>query len=147
MRLIILLLTLLLIISRTARAQTTPETPVSYTLDFFAQGVNPATGSPVLTNSYPLSAVSCNQPATPTPTGTIVNPTAAAFADPVNAGKDCIINLNQATTIFAIPIGNYFATLKAVGATLTSSRSNNSNPFAHQVVPAAPGVPLNLRIF
>lgn len=130
-----------------AEAQPTPEAIVGYTIAFYSQGADPATAQPVQSNQYALNAITCGQsPKITAPTTTVVNPARVSFDDPSDpANKDCIITLNQATTIYAVPIGTYVAYGYARGATQTSARSAASNPFSRQVVPVPPPVPTGFR--
>lgn len=136
----------LTLIAAPAFAQTVPETLVSWDVEFFANGVNTATGSPIQATNFLLSAAACNQTFTAIPAGTLLNPTGIQVTDPVNAGKACTL-ANASTVLMSVPIGiGYKATAKARGATTVSARSAASNPFDRAVVLVPPSVPVEIRI-
>lgn len=128
-------------------AQTVPEALVSWDVEFFAQGVNPATGSPIqAATNFLLSAASCNQTFVVIPPGSVLNPTVIQIADTANVGKACTLS-NASTMLMSVPVGiGYKATAKARGATLASARSAASNPFDRAVVVVPPPVPAEIRI-
>ncbi len=138
------LLLLALLIAQPALAQNTPETPTAYDLRFWSNGVVPG-GTPVQHTLFQKSAITCGQPKIATPVGIVLNPSAAVFDDPDDATKQCVIALDQSKTIFSVPVGQYFATVQAVGATKgATADSPASNPFARAVVPTTPQTPTGL---
>lgn len=147
MKTLSLTLLVALVLAAPAAAQTTPEIPTSWKVDFFAQGVNPTTGQPVQSNTFAAGAFTCGQPPVAAPTGTVVNPGQIHWDDPSASGKTCGLTFNQTVTIFAIPIGNYVATVIGIGPTQgAGGRSAASNPFSHAIVLASPSVPTNVIV-
>jgi hypothetical protein len=126
----------------------TPETPVSWTAEFFAAGVNTTTGAPVSTYAFTVAQATCNLDAVAAPTPPIVNPTKLRFSDPGSAGKDCeVTQAALGTVLLALPVGvGYTATLKAHGATQVSGRSAASVPFSRAAQAAPPAVPVGVRM-
>lgn len=140
----------LLALAAPALAQDAPETPVSWTAEFFAAGVNTQTGAPTTTFPFTLANVTCNLAVVALPPPPMINPTKIRFADPFTAGRECEVDPAKSTVttvLFAIPIGTgWTATLKAHGATLVSARSAASNPFNRAVIAAAPAVPAAVKM-
>jgi hypothetical protein len=128
------------------QAQDVPEAVVSWDVEFFAAGVNPATGSPISPAvNFLRSAAACGQ-ARVSPVLPVVNPTAIRLEDPANAALDCALAAS-AGVLVGIPVGaGYVATAKAHGATLASVRSAASNPFSRAVIVVPPLVPAPPRI-
>lgn len=123
---------LLVLVATSASAQTVVYNPeriqfisldhetlvTSYVVEYWLNGVDPATGSPYTTSTLPKAAL----------TGTGVAQTYTAL-------------LTALTPFPAIQVGKtYRATVRSVGATLeeTSARSELSDPFALRSVPQPP---------
>lgn len=141
-------LILLLLFALPAAAQT--EAVVSWDVRIFLSGVNPDTGMPVQVTTYLKSTSRCNQAKVPSPGDPVVNPTRIVLDDPDTlpvASRDCILGPNASGNLSALPFGfAYVAVAVANGATLTSTRSAASNPFARAQVPTAPQPVTGLRV-
>ena len=133
--------------SLSAHAQTVQEAVVSWDVEFFAQGVNTATGSPIqAATNFLLSTAACNQAFFAIPPASVLNPTVMQVSDPVNVGRACTLS-NASAILMGVPIGaGYTATAKARGATTVSARSAASNPFDRAVVLVPPPVPAAVRV-
>lgn len=131
-----------------ASAQVVPEQTLSWDVEFWAAGVNPATGSPIQAANILKSASTCNLTPVPVPTGVVLNPTKIYVDDPDNAGRSCqLAPTTSAGLLMSVPLGsNHFATARARGATLVSARSAASNPFSRAIVPAPPPVPTAVAV-
>ena len=128
-------------------AAQTPEAVVSWDVEFFLAGVNPATGSPIQTANFTKAASACNQAKVSVPGGTLVNPGRIVLDDPDVANRDCVLGPNAAVTIGSLPFGvAHFATSRTRGVTTVSDRSAASNPFSRVSVPLPPAVPTGLRV-
>ncbi len=141
MKLGVLVLFALLVVTGVASAQV-PESIVSRDIGYFQAGVDPATGGvPFQTNNYTVAQTICGQPRVATPSGTVINPSEVRFDDPANPSLQCVIPSGVAGAhLQSIPVGTgYRAAARSKGATLTSSWSALSNPFAIQ--PVAPVTP------
>lgn len=147
MRLVCLLLGLLLPSSSIVYAQDQPEAVASWTVSFWAAGVNPDTGAPIISPAtYLRSTSQCGQPAVPVP-GLVTNPDRIRLADPDNNTLDCQLGPNTQQALFSLPLGTgYTATATANGATTSSTRSAQSNPFARAVIVVAPSVPVGVKV-
>lgn len=116
------------------------QTLVSYQLQVYQPGVNPATGTPFQTDSIPASAVVCNQAPVTVPSGTVFNPRTVAFNDPSNAGRACVVDRSAFLLGLPIPSGSgaYVATMTVTDdRAMTSARSAASNPFSRANPPGA----------
>lgn len=131
-------------VSTAASAQTGAITTV--TLQVFANGVDPATGTPVQSSSAAYSLVACNQakPALPAPGTIVVLPKTILWDDPVNVGKVC--TLDRAAFFGGLPIGTYRAAVTLTNdVNLTSPRGVAADPFVGGPV-TAPPLPTNVRL-
>lgn len=102
-------------------------TAVSYKVELWLQGVDPATGAPISTFTLAKDKVVASGLTAPEP--------------------QLKANLSDLTPLFAYPSGQFYvARLVAVGVTpdLISARSTPSNPFARAVAPL-PVVNLRIR--
>lgn len=108
-------------------------------VQYFSPGVDPATGAPVQTTTFVVTAATCNQAPVTVPNGTAMNPKRVVWDDAANAGKVCIVD--QAATLVSLPIvsGAYVATMTTTDDRgLVSPRSAASNPFTRALAPTAP---------
>lgn len=119
-----------------------PISAAAQTIDSYqAKYYNAGAPSPVQTESFPVSAASCNQ-APPVITST-VNPSRVVWDDPANPGKVCIYSAAPSGPLFSIPVGNYEGTLTAINAAGASAESARV-PFSRLAVPPVPtGVRVN----
>lgn len=110
----------------------------SYVLRSYAVGAP----TPTSTFTFLSSAVTCNLPQ---PSGTLsnVNPTRVIWNDPNITGRACIWTDPGSGPLFALPIGNYEATLTATNSVGTSAETARV-PFSKQSVPA---VVTGLRLY
>lgn len=97
-------------------------------------------GASSSTYTFASSTVTCNLSADPGSPG-VINPRYLVWDDPVNSGRACSHDTGANTgPLFALPIGDYTATLVAVVSTPTNTlQSPPSNPvnFSRLVQPAA----------
>lgn len=121
-----------------ARAQTY-EAPLGWRLRLWPQGANTSTSSPLSETLFYAADVTCGQTKTASP-GTVTDPGHVEFDDPDDGTKACRLTVNQATTIFVLPVGNYFATLKAF-ASNTTDDSAHSNAFTRSAPTPPPDPP------
>lgn len=149
------LLALLLCSAAVAHAQTPlPATPTSVDILVLPPGSDPATAAPIATLNTPISASQgCNLNGPAAPPVPLVNPTAAFFDDPFNAGRFC-----RAAMPSGLPVGqNYIAVAQLVAPTcmvnnitLTPCPSLRSAvgtpPFSIQPILSRPAVPTNLVV-
>lgn len=122
------------------------EPIISWDVEVWMSGSNPATGQPIALLNFPRSGASCNLSPSTVPANAIANPTRIFINDPTNPGRECQLGaLTSAGLIASIPAGaGYFLTARARGATQISPRSAPSNSFdratASPVMPATPKV-------
>lgn len=105
--------------------------PTSYRAEYYAPGAS----QPITTDTFPASAVVCNQ-TTPTSTSS-VNPTRMYWTDPNNAGRVCIYTPPTGANLIAGPVGNFEGVLFAINVAGTSGPSNRA-PFSIVGTPVAP---------
>lgn len=126
-----------------ASAQTAPEETLSWDIEFWSAGVNPATGTPIQSANILKSASTCDLVPTPenSPTGLVTNPTRIFVQDPERPLRRCqLAPTTSSGLLMSLPAqAGMFATALGRGATLTASaRSAASNPFNRLVVTAPP---------
>ena len=110
----------------------------SYIVHFFAPG---ATAPMAQSESWAVGASVCDQPPQ---TGSTTNPTRYVWADPVNAGKDCVFTPSAVGTLPSLPIGNFEAVLRAVNLNGASDPSNKAT--FSKTDPRVPSAPTGFRI-
>lgn len=97
-------------------------------------------GATTTTYGFLSTQVQCNQTTEPG-TGTNINPRWLVWNDPVNTGRICYHDTGNSTgVLFALPIGDYTASLVAINASATAelrSDPSNSASFSRLVKPAA----------
>lgn len=141
-----ILLTLVVLKPAFGLAQDQPEAVVSWDVEFWQVGVDPNIGQPVSVMNFSRGSASCGQVKVAAPAGTVSNPTAIRVDDPAGVAHDCVLGPDASGVLIGLPVGSYFATARARGATLLSPRSANSNPFSRAPVVAPPPAPTGLRL-
>lgn len=128
---------LLLLLAVPVLAQT--GAVVSYRVQFYQPGVDPAVGAPfTIAGPYAVTSVACNQPAPALTTGAVVNPRRIVFDDTANVGKVCVISAPEVFAAMPIGTGPFVATATVTDDfAQTSVRSAASNPFQLRGLPAA----------
>lgn len=125
-----LLTLLLLLVPVLVQAQTVPTYQARY---YQSGGTTPLPQ----TDSFLLTAATCNQISAPTVTSSI-NPTTFVFDDPANVGKVCSYRVPATGGLFTLPTpGSYEGTLTVTDDAGTSPESNRS-PFLRSNVRPAP---------
>lgn len=150
-----------LVIAARLVAQTPPQAGPPATPTEINVSVIPATGDPttiasVASRSTLISATSSNcnlAPSTP-PTGTIINPTTVAFADPFTPGRECRAPLPSglATGVGYRIVATFTGNCAPTGTTSitpcysTTRAIGSTPPFSITSVPSPPVVPTGLGV-
>lgn len=130
----------------TLSAQAATGAITTVTLQVFANGVDPATGTPIQSSTAAFSLVACNvaKPTLPAPGTVVVQPKTIIWDDPVNVGKAC--TLDRSAFFGGLPVGTYRAAVTLTNdVNLTSPRGVAADPFVGGAV-TVPPTPANVRL-